>query len=48
MDGQAGTNRDELGMAHGIKEKWNKIGEMVRMIMGKNHVLDRMAIDPGE
>lgn len=48
MDSQAGTNRDELGMAHGIKEKWNKIGEMIRMVMGKKQVPDRMAIDPCE
>jgi hypothetical protein len=34
-------------MAHGIKEKWNKIREMVRMVMGKKQVLDRMAIDAG-
>jgi hypothetical protein len=47
MDGQAGTSRDILGMAHGIKEKWNKIREMIGMVMGKEEVLDCMAIDAG-
>jgi len=47
MDGQAGANLDEPGIAHGIKEKRNKIREMVRMVMGKKQVPDRMAIDAG-
>jgi hypothetical protein len=34
-------------MAHGIKEKWNKIREMIGMVMGKDYMPDRMAIDPG-
>jgi hypothetical protein len=41
------TNRDEFGMAYGIKKEWNKIRKMIRMVMSKEQMLNSMTIDPG-